>query len=124
MNPLVAFLLRVPLHGLGLLVWPLPRSAELALGAFLGRVARRVDLKRSAIVRDNLRRCFPELNDEAREGLLRRNYEHYGILTLELLHMFTPIPGHWVAYVKRVTRVDGRRNWEAAHDKGKGTLIC
>ncbi|MFI5360834.1 MAG: lysophospholipid acyltransferase family protein [Elusimicrobiota bacterium] len=124
MNPVLAAALRAPLHGLGLLVAALPRSVELSLGRALGRFALAVDPKRRRIARENITRCLPDLGPEARESLLRANYEHYGILTLELLHIFTPVPGHWREYVKRTTRLDGFENWKAAHDKGRGALFC
>lgn len=124
MNPVLAVLLRIPLHGLGLLVASLPRPAELALGRFLGRVGHAVDPKRRRIAHDNVRRCLPELGPTGWDELVRENYEHYGILFLELLHIFTPIPGHWPAYVRRVTRLTGLENWKAANEKGQGVLFC
>ena len=123
MNPLLALLLRIPLHGLGLFVAVLPRSWECALGRGLGRLALAVDGKRRAIAEDNIRRCLPELGPEGWAKVLRSNAEHYGILALELGHMFTPISGHWRAYVARTTRVEGLENWEKAHARGKGVLF-
>lgn len=124
MNPAFALALRVPLHGLGLLVAALPRRAEIALGRLLGRLALAVDAKRRRIARDNVRRCLPELGPAGWDALLRDNYEHYGILTLELLHLFAPIPGHWRAYALRTARLEGLENWRAANDKGRGALFC
>lgn len=115
--------MRVPLHGLGLLVASLPRSWELALGRALGRAMLRADPKRRRIARDNIRRCLPELGPGGWDALLRANYEHYGILVLEIAHMFTPIPGHFRAYAARTTRIEGLENWRRAHDKGKGVLL-
>jgi KDO2-lipid IV(A) lauroyltransferase len=123
-NPLLALLLRLPLHGFGLLVALLPRRVELSLGRFLGRVAFAADSKRRGIVEGNIRRCLPELPPADQRALARANFEHYGILVLELLHMFTPIPGHWRAYARRVTRVEGLANWKKADEKGKGVLFC
>jgi len=124
MAPALALALRVPLHGLGLLVAALPRRAELALGRFLGRVACAVDPKRRKIARENIRRCLPELGPTGWDELVRENYEHYGILFLELLHIFAPIPGHWPAYVRRVARLTGFENWKKASDQGRGLLFC
>ncbi|MBI4371590.1 MAG: hypothetical protein HY552_04760 [Elusimicrobia bacterium] len=124
MNPLLALLLRVPLHGLGLLVAPLPRAGELKLGRALGRLALKLDPKRRRIAEENMRRCLPDLSDAQRGKLLRANYEHYGVLVLELAHMFAPLPGHWRAYARRAARVEGFDNWRRAHAKGRGTLIC
>jgi len=123
LNPVLALLLRVPVHGLGLLVTFLPRRAELALGRLAGRIAAVVDRKRARIARENIRRCLPELGPDGREALLRANFEHYGVLVLELSHMFSPIPGHWRAYVERNVRVAGLENWEKAHARGKGELF-
>jgi KDO2-lipid IV(A) lauroyltransferase len=124
MNPVVAVLLRVPLHGLGLFVACLPRSVECALGRFLGRFAMRVDTKRRGIAEENIARCLPELSPAQRRKILLENAEHYGVLLFELAHMFTPITGHWRAYVARTTRVEGLENWEKVHARGKGELFC
>jgi KDO2-lipid IV(A) lauroyltransferase len=124
MNPLLALLLRVPLHGLGLLVWPLPRAWELALGRALGRAGLALDRKRRGVARENIRRCLPELGPDGWDKLLRENYEHYGVLMLELAHMMTPWPGHWRRYARRVSRLEGFEHWKKANDKGKGVLFC
>jgi KDO2-lipid IV(A) lauroyltransferase len=124
MNPVLALLLRIPLHGLGLFVWTLPRSAEVSLGRALGRLAMHLDSKRRGIAEENIRRCLPELDDAARRKILIENAEHYGVLLFELAHMFTPIDGHWRAYVSRTARVEGLANYEKVHARGKGVLFC
>ena len=96
----------------------------MALGRGLGRIALAVDGKRRRIAEDNIRRCLPELGPKGWTRILRSNAEHYGVLALELAHMFTPIEGHWRAYVERTTRVEGLQNWEKAHARGKGVLFC
>jgi KDO2-lipid IV(A) lauroyltransferase len=123
LNPVLAVLLRIPLHGLGLFVAVLPRSWECALGRAAGRLALAVDGKRRAIAEDNIRRCFPELGPAGWNKILRANAEHYGVLALEIAHMCTPISGHWRAYVERTTRTEGIENWEKAHARGKGELF-
>lgn len=123
MNPLAALLLRVPLHGMGLFVAALPRSWEMALGAFLGRLALRFNTRHARVARENLSRCFPELTDEERRRLLRENYEHYGRMVLELAHMFTPLPGHFRAYVQRNVEIEGYEHWTKARARGKGVLF-
>ncbi len=124
MNPILSVLLRIALHGLGLFAAALPRSWECALGRALGRAALAVDGKRRRIAEENIRRCLPELGPARRAQILRDNAEHYGVLALELAHMFAPIPGHWRAYVARTTAVEGIGNWEKAHARGKGELFC
>jgi KDO2-lipid IV(A) lauroyltransferase len=123
-NPILGLLLRIPLHGMGLFVAALPRSWEMALGSFLGRLAMRVDPKRRKIAEDNIARCLPELSLNQQRDLLGDNYAHYGRLILELAHMFTPIAGHFRAYAQRTTYFDGYENWAKANAKGKGVLFC
>ena len=123
MNPVLALLLRVPLHGMGLFVAMLPRSWEMALGAFLGRCALLFGSRHARVARENLERCFPEMNEEARRALLRENYEHYGRMVLELAHMFAPWPGHFRKYVQRNVEIKGYEHWTAARAKGKGVLF-
>lgn len=124
MNPILAILLRIPLHGLGLLVAALPRSWELALGRALGRLLLLADPKRRRIALENMRNCLPEMPPAAVDRLLRENYEHYGILALELAHMFTPLDGHYRGYVSRIAKVEGFERWEHVRKRGKGTLFC
>lgn len=123
MNPLLGLLLRIPLHGLGLAAALLPRRAELALGRALGRVFLALDRRRREIGRENMRRCLPELAPAEVDRLLRANYEHYGVLFLEFLHMFTPWPGHWRAYSERNAFADGMEHWRRAAARGKGVII-
>lgn len=123
MNPLLSGLLRVVLFTCGLAVAWLPRPLELRLGRALGRFFLLADRKRQRIALENMRRCLPELGPAGRDELLRRNYEHYGILALELLHLFSPLPGHWRAYASRVARLEGFENWKKGHDEGKGMLF-
>lgn len=122
MNPVLALFLRLPIHGLGLFVTFLPRSWEVALGRFCGRVTLLVDRKRPKIAAENIRRCLPELGPAGWDELLKKNFEHYGILVLELSHMFSPIPGHWRRYVEKNVRVVGLDRWKKAHARGKGEL--
>lgn len=124
MNPVLALSLRVPLHGLGLAVTPLPRSWELALGRVLGRLILALPLRWKRVARENIAHCLPELSAREREDLLRANFEHYGVMLLELAHLFSPVPGHWRAYAARVTRLVGFDNWKAGHEKGRGVLFC
>lgn len=115
--------LRALLFLVGLAVTPLPRSWELVLGAWLGRLALLLLRWRADIARENIRRCLPELDEAEQERLVRENFEHYGLLGLELLHMASPFAGHYREYVRRVARLEGFHHWKAANDKGKGVLF-
>ena len=116
-------MLRVPLHGMGLFVAALPRSWEMALGAFLGRCALLFPTRHARVARENIARCFPELTEARRRALLIENYEHYGRMVLELSHMFTPLPGHFRSYVQQNVAIEGYEHWEKAKAKGKGVLF-
>lgn len=120
--PLSLFL-RALLGALGLAATLMPRSWELSLGPALGRLGLRLDRKRRTIARDNIRRCLPELGPEGRDRLLRENFEHYGVLILELLHMFSPVKGHYRRYALGTATLEGLAHWRRAHDKGKGVLF-
>ncbi len=122
MNPLLSALLRVVLFCAGTFVTYLPRKLELRLGRLLGKLFLTFDWKRRKVAYDNMRRCLPELGPAGWERLLAENYAHYGMLTLELLHMFSPFPRHYAAYVKRTARVKGFENWKKAEALGKGAL--
>lgn len=123
MNPILAAIIWVPITLAGLLVSIFSRPFELWLGPKLGLLLMYADSKRRRIAYDNIRRCLPELGPAGWEKLLRENYEHYGILLLELLHEFTPFPGHYRRYSESIVRLDGLENWRRAHDKGKGTIL-
>ncbi|MDE2142867.1 MAG: lysophospholipid acyltransferase family protein [Elusimicrobia bacterium] len=117
------FLAAAALSALGLIVTPLPRRFELWLGPKLGWLLLRVAPKRRRIAYDNIRRCFPEYGPGECDTLLRDNFEHYGMLALEMLHMFSPIHGHYRRYAESLTVIEGLEHWRAAHAKGKGTIL-
>lgn len=113
----------VGLSLIGALVTFLPRALELRLGPILGRLFMAVDRRRRAIAEENIRRCLPELSARERAKLLRENFEHYGILGLEIFHMFSPFPDHYRKYCERVVRIEGLEHWKKVHDRGNGTII-
>lgn len=123
MNPILSALIWIVLSSLGLAVSFLPRSLELRLGPLLGRLHLRLDPKRRKIAYDNIRRCLPELKEAGWNRLLKENYDHYGLLALEILHMFSPLPGHYRRYAQKVSILEGFENWKRGHDKGRGVLF-
>ena len=108
---------------LGLCVAPLPRSVEMALGAWLGRLGLRLNRRHRRVAEENLRHCLPELSDAERARLLTANFEHYGRLIVELLHMFTPVPGHFQRWVRAHCRLHHRERWAEALASGKGAIL-
>lgn len=123
MNPIASFAVRAVLETLATAVSFIPRSWELALGPVLGRLGYLFDRKRRRIADENIRRCLPELGAARRTMLLRENFEHYGVLFFELLHIYSPFPGHYRRYVRSTTSLEGFEHWKRAHDKGKGVLF-
>ena len=123
MNPILSVLLWLVLTPAGLLASLFSRRFELWFGPRLGRFLLAVDPKRRRIAYDNISRCLPELGPSGWDKLLRENYEHYGILALEMLHQFSPIPGHFRRYADSITVLEGQEHWRKAHDKGKGVVL-
>jgi KDO2-lipid IV(A) lauroyltransferase len=123
MNPVLSAILRVILFCAGAGVSFLPRGPEVALGRVLGSFLFLLDWKRKRIGRENLARCLPELSPEERENILRENYRHYGTLALELIHYFSPFPGHYRRYARRITVLEGLEHWQKANARGKGVLF-
>lgn len=123
MNPAISALLWVVLFCAGLAVSLLPRWLELRLGRLFGRALFRIGRRRRRVAYDNIRRCLPELGKEGWEKMLRRNYEHYGVLALELLHLFSPIPGHYRRYARKILVLEGLDDWHRANDRGNGVLF-
>lgn len=123
MNPALSLCLRAFLGALGAAVSVLPRSWELTLGPALGRLGLLLDRRRRKIARDNIRRCLPELGPAGWDRLLRENFEHYGVLFFELLHMYSPLPGHYRSYARRTAVLEGVEHWRRAHEKGRGVLF-
>lgn len=61
----------------------LPHPATLAIGRMLGRVLHRLSRSRRAVARRNLELCFPDLDNGAREHLLKQHFEHLGMILVE-----------------------------------------
>jgi KDO2-lipid IV(A) lauroyltransferase len=116
--PLIALL-----SALGLFASVVPRRLEVILGRAFGRFAFRARLFKRGLVEANLARCFPRLNRPSRLALIRRNYEHYGLLLFEYMHFFSPFKGHWRRYVPTAARAEGRENYDRAIAKGKGVIF-
>lgn len=123
MNPVLSAALRAALFVLGSAATLMPRRLELVAGPLLGLALLALDFKRRHVALENIRRCLPELGEEGARALLKRNYEHYGTLVFELLHLFSPVPGHYRRFAQATMRLEGYENWKAVHDRGKGVLF-
>ena len=107
--------------GIGLLVMlaRLPYGAQRVLGRALGPVLRVLMRSRAQVARRNLQLCFPQLDADAREKLLRENFRSLGMAVLEF-------PMAWWGALERVPRlceVDGLEHLAVARDRGQGVLL-
>ncbi len=88
-------------------------------GYWLGCVARIVVPRRTAIMRTNIRLCFPELSKQAREVLISKHYTSLGIGIID-----TGLA--WRGESRALSaalEVEGREHLLAAQATGKGILL-
>jgi len=88
-------------------------------GRILGRLAYRFARQRVEIARRNIERCFPELDEEAREQLVKDHLASVGMSVFE-------IPLAWWGRDERVAglaEVSGLENLRSAAEAGKGVLL-
>jgi KDO2-lipid IV(A) lauroyltransferase len=107
--------------GLGLLrlCALLPYPALLLLGGGLGRLMYRLIPKRRHIARTNLRLCFPELDETAREKLVRATFRAAAI------SVFENALSWWGGErrLRRLYRIEGLEHYAAARAQGKGVIL-
>lgn len=107
--------------GLGLLrlLVLLPLRAQRGAAAILGRLGLLFARRRRSIAATNLRLCFPELGERAREELLRR---HFASLAQQLIEAGMSA---WAsdARVRRLWRVEGLEHLQGALAAGRGAII-
>jgi KDO2-lipid IV(A) lauroyltransferase len=96
---------------------PVPLAA--LLGHAFGWLAWKLDRRRKHIVRVNLALCFPELDEAAREHLMRRHFLAFGRALLSAL----AVGGGSRARLYRAVAVEGREQYDAALAKGRGVIL-
>lgn len=96
-----------------------PWRLQRAVGPWLGRLLARLLRSRRRVVATNLALCFPELDEAARERLLRANFEALGIGVFEFLRAW------WgpLSPVDRGLELSGLEHLEAAHAGGRGVIL-
>ena len=120
MNPLRLYLEAALLESALVLARLLPRRALLALGAAVGALAGRIDLRHVAIARDNLREAFgDDLDESERERILRGCWRHFGQITFDAL----AFPTLDRSALGSILRVEGLDHARAALALGRGALV-
>ena len=107
--------------GLGLL-WllvQLPYAVLLRLARGLGWIFYHVAEQRRAIARRNLELCFPQLDEQARDLLLRRNFASSAMALLEMA-MSWWWPRQRLA---RLAHIEGLEHLQAAQRDGQGVIL-
>lgn len=98
--------------------WLLPRKVFIFSGRLLGFFLQ-FSTFRSQIIRENLKRAFPEKSEIERENLLEKNYFHYGVLFLEFIRSFWS----YSSFMDQNCEVLGNEHLINAQKKGKGVLV-
>ncbi|MBA6263019.1 MAG: LpxL/LpxP family Kdo(2)-lipid IV(A) lauroyl/palmitoleoyl acyltransferase [Colwellia sp.] len=97
----------------------LPYKLQLMLGRILGRLLYKIGSSRKRVAMKNLELCFPEMSEQERTRILKKNFENTGIALFE-----TGMGWWWPDWrVKRKTKVVGLEHLEKAHQQGKGVLL-
>ena len=97
----------------------IPYRWQLRLGVSLGRLMYRISKKRGHIARVNLQLCFPKLDEEQREQLVRQAFDNIGITFFETANTW------WRPSEKLepLCEYHGLEHVDNALKKGKGVLL-
>jgi KDO2-lipid IV(A) lauroyltransferase len=102
------------------LVALLPYRALYALGRLLGALTRQLPGERRRIAERNLAICFPELDEAARDRLLRTSLADLGMMLVEFAYA-------WMGSDRAIARVpcsiEGLEHLDACRRNGQGVLL-
>jgi len=97
----------------------LPYKIQLGLGRLIGRLLFKVGSKRKHVAYTNLKLCFPNMDEQALQQMLKKNFENTGIALLE-----TGMGWWWPNWrIKRKIKFIGLENIENAVQQGNGILL-
>lgn len=97
----------------------LPYPAQIRIGRGIGRLMHRALKKRRLIARRNIELCFPDVDGQAHDEMVREHFESLGACLVEMAL------GWWGSERKleRLMRVEGTEHLEAALAAGKGAIL-
>ena len=97
----------------------LPMAWIFALGRGIGWLAFHLARSRRHITQVNIRHCFPDLDDDAQQQLVRSNFAHTGVGTVETalawLNPQRDLSKHY--------RVEGLQHLQQAQAQGRGVVL-
>ena len=97
----------------------LPYKFQLGLGRLLGRLLFKVGSKRKHIAEVNLKLSFPDMSEQKRQHILKKNFENTGIALFE-----TGMGWWWPDWrVNRKVNIVGIEHIDKAQREGKGILL-
>ena len=103
---------------LWLVMW-LPRKWVMGIGGFYGDQMRKHNSKRRKIAETNLRLCFPALDDDQRQAMLKEHFRCYGQGLMDMgLAMMGPINR-----IRKFTSIRGMENLSGLPETQKKILI-
>ncbi len=105
--------------GLLYLAIHLPWRWQYILGHGIGKLMYRIAGKRRRIASTNLRLCFPDLNDDEREQLLRKNFKYMGLAIMESGLSWWGNPKR----LPQLGRITGMKHLQNALQRGKGVIL-
>ncbi|MCC5880810.1 MAG: LpxL/LpxP family Kdo(2)-lipid IV(A) lauroyl/palmitoleoyl acyltransferase [Idiomarina sp.] len=101
-----------------LLSW-LPYRLQMIMGRALGRVLMKLVPKRRKVARRSLSLAFPQMPENEREALLKKNFENAGVALFE-----TGIAWWWPDWrIRRKISIQGLEHIEANMKAGKGIFV-
>ncbi|WNC69323.1 LpxL/LpxP family Kdo(2)-lipid IV(A) lauroyl/palmitoleoyl acyltransferase [Thalassotalea nanhaiensis] len=97
----------------------LPYKVQLLMGRIVGRLMMKIGGSRLKVAKKNIEVCFPELSEQERQVMLKKNFENTGIGLFE-----TGMGWWWPDWrVKRKINVSGLEHLEQAKSDGSGILL-
>lgn len=89
------------------------------IGRAIGKLMLLLSPKRRQIAYTNLSRCFPEFNEEQLEEVLKKNFDHLGLMFVDMGTSWFASP----AKLRSICEVEGFHHLTNALENGKGVLM-